>query len=52
MNQTEKICVICGDRAFSRIELPFQSGFLYSCEDEECQRVIKVQIRGALKNQN
>lgn len=45
-------CVICGDLATVRITRGWGDGFLFSCDDEECKRVIKIQLEGALKNQN
>jgi len=45
-------CVICGDLATVRITPSYGSGFLFSCDDEECKRVIKIQLEGALKNHN
>lgn len=45
-------CVICGEPAKSKITQKWGEAYLYSCDEEECKRVIKIQIEGALKNQN
>lgn len=46
------ICVICGEPAKSKITQKWGESYLYSCDEEECKRVIKIQLEGALKNQN
>jgi hypothetical protein len=45
-------CVICGEKATQRITPGYEEGFLYSCDNESCQRSIRIQLRGAIKNQN
>lgn len=45
-------CVICGDLATVRITPQWGSGFLFSCDDEGCKKVIKIQLEGALRNHN
>ena len=45
-------CVICGQKATQRITPGYDEGFLYSCNGESCKWTIKIQLRGAIKNQN
>ena len=45
-------CIICGEQAMRRIEVPFVKGHLFNCENEECIRVSRIQLQGALRNQN
>lgn len=46
------VCIICGVPATTKISVNMGSDFLLSCSDENCKRVIRSQIQGALKNQN
>lgn len=50
--ETKPTCVICGKQAMRRIEVPFVNGHLFTCDNEECIRVSKIQLQGALKNHN
>ena len=51
MNEKPR-CLICSDLAVVKITPSYGSGFLYSCDDEECKKVIKIQLQGAIKNHN
>ena len=45
-------CVICGKKAVHKITPGYEEGFMYSCDDEFCKHSIKIQLQGAIKNQN
>ena len=45
-------CIICGKPAMRRIEVPFDTTHFFTCDNEDCVKSVRIQLQGALKNQN
>jgi hypothetical protein len=50
--KSKPTCVICGEIATQRITPGYNQSFLYSCDNDFCIHSIKIQLQGALNNQN